>query len=151
MTEKLIRDRIPALAAQEGRQLQTRIATGQDIDRLFGYKLIEESAEVIEALALGKQDALIDELADLQTVIDDLAADDFRDFTFGISHVEHLLKSRSSRGKTTVLSTRLGPDDLSTEYPSILHSMRGTFHAVSCAGAERSDEASAQLRKDLGG
>lgn len=74
MTEKLIRDRIPALAAQEGRQLQTRIATGQDIDRLFGYKLIEESAEVIEALALGKQDALIDELADLQTVIDDLAA-----------------------------------------------------------------------------
>lgn|GEM_PF-4795471 len=84
-------------------------------------------------------------------VIDDLAADDFRNFTFGISDVEHLLKSRSARGKTTVLSTRLGPEDFSIDYPSILHSMRGTFHAVSCEGAERQDEASLQLRKDLGG
>jgi DNA replication protein DnaC len=83
-------------------------------------------------------------------VIDDLASDDYRNFTFGISDVEHLLKSRSSRGKTTILSTRLGPDDLSVDYPSILHSMRGTFHAISCAGA-RQDEASIQLRKDLGG
>jgi len=84
-------------------------------------------------------------------VIDDLAEDDYKNFTFGISDVEHLLKSRSSRGKTTVLSTRLGPSDLSVDYPSILRSMRGTFHAVSCEGTERQDSASEQLRKDLGG
>ena len=101
MPEKLIRDRIPDVAAREGRQLLTRIANEQEIDRLFGYKLIEESAEIVEALALGKQDALIDELADLQTVIDDLASHK------GISRATVEQRVRDKRAARGGFETRL--------------------------------------------
>jgi len=71
--EKLIRDRIPELAAAQSRVLSTRIATEDELDRLLGLKLIEEAQEVIEALhSCGRQE-LLDELADVQTVIDELA------------------------------------------------------------------------------
>jgi len=74
MLEKLIRDHIPQLAADERRELATRIARADELDRFFGLKLVEETQEVIEALTGDARSKLIDELADLRTVIDDLAA-----------------------------------------------------------------------------
>ena len=84
-------------------------------------------------------------------VLDDLAQDDFRNFTFGIGEVEHLLSIRASRAKTTVLATRLTPHDLRMEYPSLLATMQGSFLSVSCAENNLKAEASEQLRRDLTG
>ena len=74
MFEKLIRDRIPELAAAEGRELTTRIARADEVDRFLALKLIEESHEVIEALSAGREEELLGELADLETVIQEIAA-----------------------------------------------------------------------------
>lgn len=70
MREKLIRDLIPALAFASGRQLETRIAGEDEWDRFLAQKILEESHEVADAIRAGSREALIDELADLQTVID---------------------------------------------------------------------------------
>ena len=51
MFEKLIRDRIPELAALENKVLSSRLALGDELDRFFGLKLLEESQEVIDAIA----------------------------------------------------------------------------------------------------
>lgn len=83
-------------------------------------------------------------------VLDDLCADDFRNFTFGIGDVEHLLSVRSMRSKTTVLSTRLGTEHFQIEYPSILGTMRGRFHLVQCAGDDRKEKAARNLTKFFG-
>lgn len=72
--EKLIRDLIPQLAAAEGRSLALRRAEPSEMARLLGLKLVEETHEVLDALRVANQDGLLDELADLQTVIDAIAA-----------------------------------------------------------------------------
>jgi len=72
--EKLIRDRIPQIAAAENRPLQLRQATADDMLRLLGLKLLEESHEVLDALRAGGTGEILDELADLQTVIEAVAA-----------------------------------------------------------------------------
>lgn len=75
MPEKLVRDRIPELASVEDfSQPVWRIAGSHEWDRLLGLKLVEETHEVLQALQEGSNDALIDELADLQTLIDVVAA-----------------------------------------------------------------------------
>jgi len=71
--EKLIRDRIPELAAAQGRRLVLRTADPAEMTRLLGLKLVEETHEVLEAMRSGGSEALLDELADLQTVIDTIA------------------------------------------------------------------------------
>ena len=71
--EKLIRDRIPALAAAEGRTLALRTAEPAEMARLLGLKLVEETHEVLGALRGGHLPEVLDELADLQTVIDTIA------------------------------------------------------------------------------
>lgn len=84
-------------------------------------------------------------------VLDDLAVDDFKHFHFGIGDVEHLLNSRSMRGKTTILSTRVTPNVFREEYPSILDTMRGTFHAVNCEGYDHKQDAAAKIKTMFGG
>lgn len=74
MHEKLIRDRIPELARADGRTLIMRTADDHEIDRLLGLKLVEELHEVLEALVAGGRDDLLEEIADLQTVIEAVAA-----------------------------------------------------------------------------
>ena len=74
VAEKLIRDRIPAIAAAQGRTLAVRIAGPEEMARLLGLKLVEETHEVLDALDAGRTPELLDELADLQTVIDEIAA-----------------------------------------------------------------------------
>ncbi len=54
--EKLIRDRIPAIAAADGRTLAVRTAGPDEMARLPGLKLVEESHEVLDALAAGRGD-----------------------------------------------------------------------------------------------
>jgi superfamily II DNA or RNA helicase/HKD family nuclease/predicted house-cleaning noncanonical NTP pyrophosphatase (MazG superfamily) len=72
--EKLIRDGIPALAAAEGRTLTLRTAGPDELARLLGLKLVEETHEVLEALSAGRSAEVLDELADLQTVIETIGA-----------------------------------------------------------------------------
>jgi superfamily II DNA or RNA helicase/HKD family nuclease/predicted house-cleaning noncanonical NTP pyrophosphatase (MazG superfamily) len=75
MPEKLVRDRIPELPRVEDQTpLVWRTAGPQEWDRLLGLKLVEETHEVLQALGKGSNEALIDELADLQTLIDAVAA-----------------------------------------------------------------------------
>lgn len=71
--EKLIRDRIPDLVRDQGGTLALRKAEPGELARLLGLKLLEESHEVLEALQNGNADSVLDELADVQTVIDALA------------------------------------------------------------------------------
>jgi predicted house-cleaning noncanonical NTP pyrophosphatase (MazG superfamily) len=71
--EKLIRDGIPALAAADGRTLALRSADPSEMARLLGLKLVEETHEVLDAIRVGRPQDLLDELADLQTVVDELA------------------------------------------------------------------------------
>lgn len=71
--EKLIRDGIPALAAAEGRSLALRTADPAEMARLLGLKLVEETHEVLDAIQIGRTKDVLDELADLQTVIDEIA------------------------------------------------------------------------------
>lgn len=73
MREKLIRDRIPELARADGRPLALRPAGPDEWTRLLGLKLVEETHEVLGALASGSPVELLDELADLQTVLDAVA------------------------------------------------------------------------------
>jgi superfamily II DNA or RNA helicase/HKD family nuclease/predicted house-cleaning noncanonical NTP pyrophosphatase (MazG superfamily) len=74
MHEKLIRDGIPALARADGRSLDTRTAHDHELDRLLGLKLVEEAHEALDAIIDGRRIGLLEELADLQTVIDAVAA-----------------------------------------------------------------------------
>lgn len=83
-------------------------------------------------------------------VLDDLALDDFKNFTLGISEIEHLLTTRFTRSKTTVLATRLTPDALRTEYPSILQTMHGNFVSLACNGQNLKKDAADALRRELG-
>lgn len=82
MFEKLIRDLIPQLAQGEGRSLSVRQASAEELIGFHARKLIEEAAEAGEALASGSRDALRDELADLQTILNSTAQ------RFGISQAE---------------------------------------------------------------
>lgn len=72
--EKLIRDGIPALAAAEGRELSLRSADPEELVRLLGLKLVEETHEVLDAVRTGRLGDVLDELADLQTVIEAIGA-----------------------------------------------------------------------------
>ncbi|MBM3364003.1 MAG: hypothetical protein FJY42_15385, partial [Betaproteobacteria bacterium] len=71
--EKLIRDGIPALAVAEGRSLALRTADPAEMARLLGLKLVEETHEVLDAIQIGRTQDVLEELADLQTVIDEIA------------------------------------------------------------------------------
>lgn len=61
MTEKLIRDRIPEIAARNGRPVNVRTASAAELPELLRTKLGEEYLEVLSAGPEG----LLEELADL--------------------------------------------------------------------------------------
>jgi superfamily II DNA or RNA helicase/predicted house-cleaning noncanonical NTP pyrophosphatase (MazG superfamily) len=67
--EKLVRDLIPQLARAEGRELPVRAAREAELGSLLSRKLVEEAVEVGDALASGERPALVEELADLYTVL----------------------------------------------------------------------------------
>jgi predicted house-cleaning noncanonical NTP pyrophosphatase (MazG superfamily) len=63
--KKLIRDRIPELAAASGRQLNIRVADETEFKALLREKLIEEALEVKGAT----DTELVEELADVLEVL----------------------------------------------------------------------------------
>lgn len=68
--KKLIRDNIPEIALKEGRTLDTYIEHDDaEYLNLLKLKLIEESSEVFQA---SKREDLIEEIADVMTVVYEL-------------------------------------------------------------------------------
>lgn len=67
--EKLIRDNIPEVARALGQNLDVRTATPEERIALLLAKLVEEAQEAVEAAP----EQLLEELADLTEVIEDLA------------------------------------------------------------------------------
>lgn len=63
--EKLIRDKIPQIAALRGETLKTRIASQEEMPDLLRRKLREEVEELIAA----PQDEIIEEAADVMEAI----------------------------------------------------------------------------------
>lgn len=62
MAEKLIRDNIPDIAEAAGQSIGVRIADTSELNSLFRAKILEEAAEVCDAVT-GEQ--LLEELGDL--------------------------------------------------------------------------------------
>ena len=89
--EKLIRDRIPANAAAEGRPLRVRTADSAEMARLLGLKLVEETHEALQAVASEDPVAVLDELADLHTVIESIGV------RFGLSREAVRLRAEEKR------------------------------------------------------
>lgn len=83
-------------------------------------------------------------------VLDDLALDDFKNFTLGIGEIEHLLTNRSMRSKTTILTTRMMPSDIRENAPSFLPALQGTFLSVFVNAESQKATADAELRRSLG-
>ena len=73
MTEgKLVRDLIPALIRESGKDAQVRYLSGSDLMGALAAKLEEEASEA--ALAIDSREALVEELADLYEVMSGLIA-----------------------------------------------------------------------------
>jgi predicted house-cleaning noncanonical NTP pyrophosphatase (MazG superfamily) len=73
MTEgKLVRDKIPELIRQSGRDVAVRYLSGEELRGALGAKLSEEAQEAAEAV--GNRQALVEELADLTEVMSALTA-----------------------------------------------------------------------------
>ena len=70
---KLIRDRIPEIASQNGATLRTRQALPRERWALLKKKLLEEAKEMSETI--DGTEAEVDELADVLEVVDQLRAD----------------------------------------------------------------------------
>lgn len=66
MAEKLIRDRIPEIAAARGDVLAVRVASDDEVPGLLEGKLAEE---VVELRAAESREKKIDELVDVLTVV----------------------------------------------------------------------------------
>ena len=62
--EKLVRDRIPALIARDGRTADYRAASPAERDTFLLRKLFEECREIIEAVRSGDPQVLREELGD---------------------------------------------------------------------------------------
>jgi len=83
-------------------------------------------------------------------VLDDLAPDDFKNFTLGIGEIEHLLTNRSMRSKLTVLTTRMMPLEIRESAPTFLPALQGTFLSLLVTGDNQKASADAELRRSLG-
>jgi predicted house-cleaning noncanonical NTP pyrophosphatase (MazG superfamily) len=69
---KLVRDLIPDLIRQSGREPHVRCLVGEELVTALGAKLIEEAQEAAEVV--GSRKDLVDELADLREVMTALMA-----------------------------------------------------------------------------
>jgi DNA replication protein DnaC len=58
-------------------------------------------------------------------VLDDLCADDVKDYTFGARRIEELLSYRSSQKLITAVTTRLDASELKSKFASLISSTRG--------------------------
>ena len=77
---KLVRDRIPEIIRESGREPQIRYLVGGELLVALGKKLVEEAQEAAEAISCRKD--LVEELADVREVMTALMS------THGITHQE---------------------------------------------------------------
>ncbi len=84
---KLVRDRIPEIIRQDGRQCEIRVLSEEDYVQALKEKLVEESQEAARADEVG----IVRELADLYEVIDAIIA------AQSIDRQEILAKQRQRR------------------------------------------------------
>jgi predicted house-cleaning noncanonical NTP pyrophosphatase (MazG superfamily) len=99
--KKLIRDNIPEIALKEGRTLDTYIEhEDQPYFDLLKSKLIEESHEVFHA---AKREDLIEEIADVLTVIGELVRQlNCQDEVFQVAEIK--IKEKGGFSKRIVLT-----------------------------------------------
>lgn len=75
MKEKLVRDEIPRIIAEEKQEAVIRTEFDSErIQQLTAAKVLEEAQEVSEALLSGSNNELAEEIADLLEVIDKVIA-----------------------------------------------------------------------------
>ncbi len=67
--EKLVRDKIPQIIEQSGRQCKTRILSEEEYAKALGEKLKEEVAEFLQEYEVENDEQAIKELADIQEVV----------------------------------------------------------------------------------
>lgn len=70
--EKLVRRHVPDQLRAKGETIETRIAEPGEMRGLLTAKLREEFDELLEALAVGANDQIIEEMADVREVLDSL-------------------------------------------------------------------------------
>jgi predicted house-cleaning noncanonical NTP pyrophosphatase (MazG superfamily) len=76
VAEKLIRDRIPELAAARGDVLDVRVASDDEMSALLDAKLMEEVAELLSARTKEeKVDELVDVMSIVWTIIENMGFD----------------------------------------------------------------------------
>lgn len=67
--EKLIRDKLPEIAAAKGETLNVRTATPEEMPKLLAAKLVEEALELQEAIESGNTRAAVEEFGDMFQVV----------------------------------------------------------------------------------
>lgn len=67
--EKLIRDKLPEIAAAKGETLDVRVADPSEMPKLLAAKLVEEALELQEAIESGNEKAIVEELGDVFEVL----------------------------------------------------------------------------------
>lgn len=63
---KLVRDKIPEIIAQQGKKVTFRAVRGEELKQALKDKLIEEAIELVNAET---EEQIIEEIADLQEVL----------------------------------------------------------------------------------
>ncbi|MFW9909319.1 MAG: hypothetical protein ACFFEF_12150 [Candidatus Thorarchaeota archaeon] len=71
--EKLVRDGIPDLIRSSGEEPNVRIAKGEELDRFFRAKIVEEANELLET---GSMDEVVDLIETLEAFMKFRKADD---------------------------------------------------------------------------
>jgi DNA replication protein DnaC len=106
---------------------------------------------VREEVSFDGTDSVMDRCRSVDVlVLDDLAEDDFTNFVFGAGEIEHLLVARAARSKTTVLSTKLRPQQIVQKAPTLMSSLKGQFLDVGFNGPNLNDTAALDLKRSLG-
>lgn len=94
---KLVRDRIPAIIRQAGKQCEVVTMSEAEFSQALREKLIEEAKEAASATP----EELVSELADLQEVIDAVSA------LYGIEREAILMAQRQKRAERGGFDQRL--------------------------------------------
>lgn len=70
--EKLVRHLVPAWFIEQGEKVETRVAKPEEMLGLLRAKLLEETAELVEAIDSKNTQQMIEELVDVWDVVDTL-------------------------------------------------------------------------------
>lgn len=83
-------------------------------------------------------------------VLEDFSADDIKPFTLSLGEIEHLLRTRAMRSKTTIFTARMPLEQMQLECGDLLRCMNGSFIALHCMGEDRKRLAQIALNREFG-